>query len=154
MLEPEIYSTTDNHHHHHHHHFKNHHRHFGHSNKTKQRHLHHSDKEKLQYQPQQIQHISDNEGYFKHKSYHDLNGQLENLNLKNAGYTNSNDNISNGSDNTSCGNKKRTIVYVGDGRSRVRRVVRTQTRHITVVSYSGRKKETETHTSHHATILR
>ncbi|XP_053672013.1 IQ motif and SEC7 domain-containing protein 2-like [Anopheles nili] len=49
--------------------------------------------------------------------------------------------------------KKRTIVLVGDGRSRVRRVVRTQTRQITVVSYSGRKKETESHTSHHATIV-
>uniref|UniRef100_A0A4Y0BL11 SEC7 domain-containing protein n=1 Tax=Anopheles funestus TaxID=62324 RepID=A0A4Y0BL11_ANOFN len=58
-----------------------------------------------------------------------------------------------GSNASGGSSKKRTIVLVGDGRSRVRRVVRTQTRQITVVSYSGRKKETETHTSHHATIV-
>ncbi|XP_039450481.1 IQ motif and SEC7 domain-containing protein 1 isoform X1 [Culex pipiens pallens] len=61
-----------------------------------------------------------------------------------------------GSSRTSDGSgskKKTTVVYVGDGRSRVRRVVRTQTRHITVVSYSGRKRESETHTQHHATVL-
>ncbi|XP_058055071.1 uncharacterized protein LOC131206510 [Anopheles bellator] len=66
----------------------------------------------------------------------------------------SDSNVAGGSgSNASGGSKKRTIVLVGDGRSRVRRVVRTQTRQITVVSYSGRKKETETHTSHHATIV-
>lgn len=46
------------------------------------------------------------------------------------------------------------IVYVGDGRSRVRRVVSTQTRHVTVVSYSTRHKETRSHTSHHVTTVR
>lgn len=47
-----------------------------------------------------------------------------------------------------------TIVIVGDGRSRVRKVVRTQTRHVTVVSYSSRRKESSTHTSHHVTTVR
>lgn len=47
-----------------------------------------------------------------------------------------------------------TIVIVGDGRSRVRKVVRTQTRHVTVVSYSSRHKESSTHTSHHVTTVR
>lgn len=47
-----------------------------------------------------------------------------------------------------------TIVIVGDGRSRVRRVVRTTTRHVTVVSYSARSKESQTHTSHHVTTVR
>lgn len=46
------------------------------------------------------------------------------------------------------------IVYVGDGRSRVRRVVSQQTRHVTVVSYSTRHKETRSHTSHHVTTVR
>lgn len=46
------------------------------------------------------------------------------------------------------------VVVVGDGRSRVRRVVRTATRHVTVVSYSTRHKETRTHTSHHVTTVR
>lgn len=46
------------------------------------------------------------------------------------------------------------IVYVGDGRSRVRRVVSQQTRHVTVVSYSTRHKETRQHTSHHVTTVR
>ncbi|XP_054735817.1 uncharacterized protein LOC129242914 [Anastrepha obliqua] len=45
------------------------------------------------------------------------------------------------------------VVVVGDGRSRVRRVVRTATRHVTVVSYSTRHKETRTHTSHHVTTV-
>lgn len=47
-----------------------------------------------------------------------------------------------------------TIVIVGDGRSRVRKVVRTQTRHVTVVSYSSRHKESSTKTSHHVTTVR
>lgn len=46
------------------------------------------------------------------------------------------------------------VVYVGDGRSRVRRVVGTQTRHVTVVSYSTRHKETRSSTSHHVTTVR
>lgn len=46
------------------------------------------------------------------------------------------------------------VVVVGDGRSRVRKVVRTATRHVTVVSYSTRHKETKTHTSHHVTTVR
>lgn len=46
------------------------------------------------------------------------------------------------------------VVVVGDGRSRVRRVVRTATRHVTVVSLSTRHKETQTHTSHHVTAVR
>lgn len=46
------------------------------------------------------------------------------------------------------------VVYVGDGRSRVRRVVGTQTRHVTVVSYSTRHKQTRTSTSHHVTTVR
>lgn len=46
------------------------------------------------------------------------------------------------------------VVVVGDGRSRVRKVVRTATRHVTVVSYSTRHKETRTHTSHHVTTVR
>ncbi|XP_075161981.1 brefeldin-resistant Arf-GEF family protein schizo isoform X2 [Haematobia irritans] len=45
------------------------------------------------------------------------------------------------------------VVVVGDGRSRVRKVVRTATRHVTVVSYSTRHKETRTHTSHHVTTV-
>lgn len=51
-------------------------------------------------------------------------------------------------------NKEPTIVIVGDGRSRVRKVVRTQTRHVTVVSYSSRHKESSTRTSHHVTTVR
>lgn len=47
-----------------------------------------------------------------------------------------------------------TVIIVGDGRSRVRRVVRTTTRHVTVVSYSSRHKESSTHTSHHVTTVR
>lgn len=50
--------------------------------------------------------------------------------------------------------KKPNIVIVGDGRSRVRKVVRTTTRHVTVVSYSSRHKESSTHTSHHVTTVR
>lgn len=50
--------------------------------------------------------------------------------------------------------KSPTIVIVGDGRSRVRKVIRTQTRHVTVVSYSSRHKESSTHTSHHVTTVR
>lgn len=50
--------------------------------------------------------------------------------------------------------KSPTIVIVGDGRSRVRKVVRTQTRHVTVVSYSSRHKESSTRTSHHVTTVR
>lgn len=46
------------------------------------------------------------------------------------------------------------VVVVGDGRRRVRKVVRTATRHVTVVSYSTRHKETKTHTSHHVTTVR
>lgn len=46
------------------------------------------------------------------------------------------------------------VVVVGDGRSRVRRVVRQSTRHVTVVSYSTRHKETHSHTSHHVTTVR
>lgn len=45
------------------------------------------------------------------------------------------------------------VVVVGDGRSRVRRVVRTATRHVTVVSYSTRHKETHSRTSHHVTTV-
>lgn len=55
------------------------------------------------------------------------------------------------------GNKSKespTIVIVGDGRSRVRKVVRTQTRHVTVVSYTSRHKESSTRTSHHVTTVR
>lgn len=47
-----------------------------------------------------------------------------------------------------------TVIIVGDGRSRVRKVVRTTTRHVTVVSYSSRHKESSTHTSHHVTTVR
>lgn len=50
--------------------------------------------------------------------------------------------------------KAPTMVIVGDGRSRVRKVVRTTTRHVTVVSYSSRHKESSTHTSHHVTTVR
>lgn len=53
------------------------------------------------------------------------------------------------------GNEKTpTVVIVGDGRSRVRKVVRTTTRHVTVVSYSTSHKERTTHTSHHVTTVR
>lgn len=52
------------------------------------------------------------------------------------------------------GKESPTIVIVGDGRSRVRKVVRTQTRHVTVVSYSSRHKESSTRTSHHVTTVR
>lgn len=50
--------------------------------------------------------------------------------------------------------KSPTVIIVGDGRSRVRKVVRTTTRHVTVVSYSSRHKESSTHTSHHVTTVR
>ncbi|EDO63532.1 AGAP011420-PA, partial [Anopheles gambiae str. PEST] len=80
-----------------------------------------------------------------HQQHHGGSGSASVLSDTTAAGSGSN--VSGGS------SKKRTIVLVGDGRSRVRRVVRTQTRQITVVSYSGRKKETETHTSHHATIV-
>ncbi|XP_065089394.1 protein lozenge-like, partial [Ochlerotatus camptorhynchus] len=116
------------------------------------------------------------DGYFRyyphqHSSYYDLSEKLDSLNIKpesgsesrkNDSNNNSNKNtstssvLSNGSEgagSSGSGRKKTTVVYVGDGRSRVRRVVRTQTRHITVVSYSGRKKDTATHTTHHATVL-
>lgn len=56
--------------------------------------------------------------------------------------------------NISQAGKKPVVVYVGDGRSRVRRVVSTQARHVTVVSYSTRHKETRSHTSHHVTTVR
>lgn len=56
------------------------------------------------------------------------------------------------------GQKGPTLVFVGDGRSRVRRVMRTTTRHVTVVSYNSAsnksKKESKTHTSHHITTVR
>nr|XP_029731045.1 IQ motif and SEC7 domain-containing protein 1-like isoform X2 [Aedes albopictus] len=115
------------------------------------------------------------DGYFRyyphqHSSYYDLSEKLDSLNGgKSESGSESRKNDSN-NNNNSAGSalsnggsegggsggsrKKTTVVYVGDGRSRVRRVVRTQTRHITVVSYSGRKKDTETHTTHHATVLR
>lgn len=47
-----------------------------------------------------------------------------------------------------------TMIIVGDGRSRVRKVVRQTTRHVSVVSYSSRHKESSTHTSHHVTTVR
>ncbi|XP_021710893.1 IQ motif and SEC7 domain-containing protein 1 isoform X4 [Aedes aegypti] len=120
------------------------------------------------------------EGYFRyyphqHSSYYDLSEKLDSLNGKSESGSESRKNDSNNNNNNSNAHngagsalsngtsegggsggsrKKTTVVYVGDGRSRVRRVVRTQTRHITVVSYSGRKKDTETHTTHHATVLR
>ncbi|XP_055704900.1 IQ motif and SEC7 domain-containing protein 1 isoform X1 [Phlebotomus papatasi] len=47
-----------------------------------------------------------------------------------------------------------TMVFVGDGRSRIRRVVRTTTRHVTVVSYtSNSSQSSRTHTSHHVTTV-
>lgn len=57
---------------------------------------------------------------------------------------------------------KGPVFFVGDGRSRVRRVMRTTTRHVTVVSYNSAnntskassKKESRTHTSHHITTVR
>lgn len=52
------------------------------------------------------------------------------------------------------GAKGPTLVFVGDGRSRVRRVMRTTTRQVTVISYNSAKKESKTHTSHHITTVR
>lgn len=49
---------------------------------------------------------------------------------------------------------KPNVIIVGDGRSRVRKVVRATTRHVTVISYSSRHKESSTHTSHHVTTVR
>ncbi|XP_062562458.1 IQ motif and SEC7 domain-containing protein 1 isoform X1 [Armigeres subalbatus] len=141
-------------------------------------HLHHSSSpgEKLKYQ-NAFSDRGSSDGYFRyyphqHGSYYDLSDKLDSLNhksesgsesrVKNDSNNNSSANnnsassaLSNGgSEGGSSGSRKKTtVVYVGDGRSRVRRVVRTQTRHITVVSYSGRKKDTETHTTHHATVL-
>ena len=58
------------------------------------------------------------------------------------------------------GPKGPTLVFVGDGRSRVRRVMRTTTRHVTVVSYNSSTNKTKKesskshHTSHHITTVR
>lgn len=52
------------------------------------------------------------------------------------------------------GSSSPTVIIVGDGRSRVRKVVQTTTRHVTVVNYSSRHKESSTHTSHHVTTVR
>lgn len=54
---------------------------------------------------------------------------------------------------SSIGSRGSTMVIIGDGRSRVRRVVRQTTKHVTVVSYSSSHKESSTHTSHHATTV-
>lgn len=61
---------------------------------------------------------------------------------------------SSSSGGSSIGSRGSTMVIIGDGRSRVRRVVRQTTKHVTVVSYStGGHKESSTHTSHHATTI-
>lgn len=52
------------------------------------------------------------------------------------------------------GGKGPTMVLIGDGRSRIRRVVKTQTRHVTVVNYTSSHTESRTHTSHHVTRVR
>ncbi|KAL1380302.1 hypothetical protein pipiens_014312 [Culex pipiens pipiens] len=130
-------------------------------------HQHNGEGEKLRYQNAFSSGGSgaSGEGYFRyyphqHSSYYDLSEKLDSLNLKSEGEggerrRNDTNNNSHGHNHSrSAERSSTTVVYVGDGRSRVRRVVRTQTRHITVVSYSGRKRESETHTQHHATVLR
>lgn len=46
------------------------------------------------------------------------------------------------------------IVIVGDDKNRVRQVVQSTTRHVSVVTNSTRFKETKTHTSHYVTTIR
>lgn len=51
------------------------------------------------------------------------------------------------------------VVYLDENGNeckepRVRKVVSSQARHVTVVSYSRRHKETHKHTSHHVTTVR
>jgi hypothetical protein len=52
-----------------------------------------------------------------------------------------------------------SVIYLDENGNeckepRVRKVVSSQARHVTVVSYSRRHKETHKHTSHHVTTVR
>lgn len=65
---------------------------------------------------------------------------------------------SNKSASTDC-SKKSTVIYVDENGNEckepvVRRIARAQARHVTVVSYSRRQKESHSHTSHHVTTVR
>jgi IQ motif and SEC7 domain-containing protein len=93
----------------------------------------------------------------KHSHHHTNNNNNNNNNGNSKNKNHLKNHNTNGIDSDDNGNvdlKKYTVVYVGDGRSRVRRVVRSHTRHVTVVSYSPRSKETSSHTSHHVTTVR
>lgn len=46
------------------------------------------------------------------------------------------------------------INDVGPSSNNVRNVVRAKSRHVTIVSYSSRHKESSYHTSHHVTSVR
>lgn len=55
--------------------------------------------------------------------------------------------------------QKPMVVYLDENGNettepRVRKIVKAQARHVTVVSYSRRHKETHKHTTHHVTTLR
>lgn len=63
------------------------------------------------------------------------------------------------SDSKSGSSQSPKVVYLDENGNeckepRVRKVVSAQARHVTVVSYSRRHKETHKHTSHHVTTVR
>lgn len=151
MLEPEVFRINNSNkselqHHHHHQHNYDHHYMNQQQQQIKQKNYHpHNHNQQIQQH-----HYSSHHQPTPPPLPNDyMNKQYDKYNSSN------NNNILNGNLNNIIDNKERpTVVYVGDGRSRVRRVVRTQTRHITVVSYSKRHKESQTHTSHHVTTVR
>ena len=50
--------------------------------------------------------------------------------------------------------KEPTMVVISDGKTRVRRIVRQTTRHVTVVSYTKTQSESRAHKSQHVTTVR